>query len=59
MNVTLDKKQKAALEGKFKRRLQGLLKADVFELCCRKGWFLPGTKKRCPMSCDILIKVVA
>ena len=33
MNVTLDKKQKAALEGKFKRRLQGLLKADVFELC--------------------------
>ena len=59
MNIKLDKKKKAALEGKFKRRLQGLLKADIFELCWRKGWFLPGKKARCPMSRDILIKVVA
>ena len=59
MNVKLVKTQKVALEAKFKRRLQGLLKAEVFELCWRKGWFLPGTKKMCPMSRDILIKVVA
>ena len=37
----------------------GLLKADVFELCRCKGYFLPGTKARCPMSRDILIKVLA
>ena len=59
MNVKLPKAQKVALEAKFKRRLQGLLKADVFELCWRKGWFLPGTKARCPMSRDMLIKVIA
>ena len=59
MNVKLTKTQKVALEAKFKRRLQGLLKADVFVLCCRKGWFLPGNKARCPMSRNILIKVLA
>ena len=59
MNVNLLKTQKAALEAKYKKRLRGLLKTDVFELCWRKGWFLPGTKTRCPMSRDILIKVVA
>ena len=59
MNAKLPRTQKATLDAKFKRRLQGLLKADVFELCKRKGYFLPGTKSRCPMSRDILIKVVA
>ena len=59
MNIKLTKTQKIALEAKFKRRLKGLLKADVFELCWRKGWFLPGNKARCPMSYDILIMVLA
>ena len=59
MNVNLSKTQKLTLEAKYKKRLHGLLKADVFELCWCKGWFLPGTKARCPMSRDILIKVVA
>jgi len=59
MNVDLLKKQKAVLEAKFKKRLKGLLKAEVFELCWLKGWLLPGTKTRCPMSRDILVKVVA
>jgi len=59
MNVKLDKLQKATLEAKFKKRLKGLIKADIFKLCLCKGWFLPGTKTRCPMSRDILIKVVA
>ena len=59
MNVHRLKKQKAVLEAKFKKRLKGLLKAEVFELCWLKGWLLPGTKTRCPMSRDILVKVVA
>ena len=59
MNVKLTKTQKVALEAKFKRRLQGILKADVFELCWHTGWFLPGNKARCPMSRDMLIKVIA
>ena len=59
MNLKLSKTQKMNLEAKYKKRLQGLLKADIFELCKRKGWFLPGTKARCPMSRDILIKIVA
>ena len=59
MNLKLSKTQKMNLEAKYKKRLQGLLKADIFELCKRKGWFLPGTKTRCPMSRDMLIKVVA
>ena len=33
MNIKLPKAQKVALEAKLKKRLQGLLNADVFELC--------------------------
>ena len=59
MNVKLSKTQKVTLESKYKKRFKGLFKADTFELCQRKGWFLPGTKARCPMSRDMLIKVLA
>ena len=59
MNSHLPKQQKAALEAKYKKRLRGLLKADIFELCLRKGIYVPGKKSRCPMSCDLLIMVVA
>tara|TARA_B100000768_G_C11142731_1_gene316797 strand:+ start:60 stop:419 length:360 start_codon:yes stop_codon:yes gene_type:complete len=59
MNMNLPKSQKAAMEAKYKKRLHGLLKADIFEICKRKGYFLPGTKSRCPMSREILVKVLA
>ena len=44
MNMNQPKSQKAAMEAKYKKRLHGLLKADIFEICKRKGYFLPGTK---------------
>ena len=59
MNVHLSKKQKVALEAKFKKRLRSLLKPDVFKLCRSKGYLLPGKRNRCPMSRDILIMVLA
>ena len=59
MNMLLSKKQKLDLEAKYKKRLKGLLKPEIFKLCQRKGWFLPGKKSRCPMSRDILISVLA
>ena len=59
MNVHLSKKQKTALEAKYKKRLKSLYKPEVFKLCRSKGWLLPGKKSRCPMSRDILIMVLA
>lgn len=59
MNVHLNKKQKLALEARYKKKLKALLKPEVFKLCKSKGWFLPGKKSRCPMSRDILIMVLA
>ena len=58
-NIHMPKQQKAALEAKYKKRLRGLYKADIFELCLRKGIYVPGKKARCPMSRDLLIMVVA
>ena len=58
-NIHMPKQQKAALEAKYKKRLRGLNKADIFELCLRKGIYVPGKKARCPMSRDLLIMVVA
>ena len=59
MNVHLNKKQKVALEAKYKKKLRNLRKPEVFKLCRSKGWLLPGKKSRCPMSRDILIMVLA
>lgn len=59
MNTNMSKKQKAALEARYKKRLRGLLKPEIFKLCRSKGWYLPGKKSRCPMSKDILISVLA
>ena len=59
MNINLTKKQKVALEAKYKKRLRALLKPEIFKLCVSKGWYLPGKKSRCPMSRDILISVLA
>ena len=59
MNVHLSKKQKVALEAKYKKKLRNLRKPEVFKLCRSKGWLLPGKKSRCPMSRDILIMVLA
>ena len=59
MNLKLSSIQKSTLDAKFKKRLQGLLKAEIFDLCICKGYFIPGTRSRCPMSRDILIKVLA
>ena len=47
------------MEAKYKKRLRGLLKPELFKLCRSKGWFLPGKKSRCPMSRKILIMVLA
>jgi len=58
MNVHLNKKQKVALEAKYKKKLRNLRKPEVFKLCRSKGWLLPGKKSRCPMSRDILIMVL-
>ena len=59
MNMHLNKKQKIALEARYKKRLKNLRKPEIFKLCRSKGWLLPGKKTRCPMSRDILIMVLA